>query len=172
MAQGRYRVGVDVGGTFTDLICITPDGEVILDKTPTTPPDQSVGVLTGISQLADAFGIDSRAFCANLEAFVHGTTTADNTMIEMSGAVTGLLATEGHRDEIELRRDHKENIWDPAYPPPEPIARRRARIPIPERCDFEGNVVMDLDEEAVRRGVLRLRNSAWSQSPCASSSVS
>ena len=157
MAQGGYRVGVDVGGTFTDLICITPDGQVVLDKTPTTPDDQSVGVLTGIGQLAAGFGIDRAAFCHALEAFVHGTTTADNTMIEMSGAATGLLATEGHRDEIELRRDHKENIWDPAYPPPDPIARRRARIPIPERCDFEGNVVLTLDEAAVRRGVQRLR---------------
>jgi N-methylhydantoinase A len=157
MAQGGYRVGVDVGGTFTDLICITPDGEVVLDKTPTTPADQSVGVLTGIGQLAAGFGIDTHVLCATLEAFVHGTTTADNTMIEMSGAPTGLLATEGHRDEIELRRDHKENIWDPAYPPPEPIARRRCRIPIPERCDFEGNVVLELDEMAVRRGVRRLR---------------
>jgi N-methylhydantoinase A len=150
-------VGVDVGGTFTDLICITPDGGVVLDKTPTTPTDQSVGVLTGIGQLAGAFGLDEGAFCAAIEAFVHGTTTADNTMIEMSGAPTGLLATEGHRDEIELRRDHKENIWDPAAPPPEPIARRRARIPIPERCDFEGNVVLEMDEEAVRRGVRRLQ---------------
>ncbi len=78
-------------------------------------------------------------------------------MIEMSGAITGLLATEGHRDEIELRRDHKEEIWDPAAPPPPPIARRRARIPIPERCDFEGNVVLPLDEDAVRRGVRRLQ---------------
>jgi N-methylhydantoinase A len=157
MAQGGYRVGVDVGGTFTDLICITPDGQVVLDKTPTTPEDQSAGVLTGMEQLAAGFGVDTPAFCAALEAFVHGTTTADNTMIEMSGAATGLLATEGHRDEIELRRDHKEEIWDPAAPPPEPIARRRARIPIPERCDFEGNVVLPLDEAAVRRGVQRLR---------------
>jgi N-methylhydantoinase A len=157
MAQGGYRVGVDVGGTFTDLICITPDGQVVLEKTPTTPEDQSVGVLTGVEQLAASCGIETRAFCAAVEAFVHGTTTADNAMIEMSGAPTGLLATEGHRDEIELRRDHKEEIWDPAAPPPEPIARRRARIPIPERCDFEGNVVLALDEAAVRRGVQRLR---------------
>jgi N-methylhydantoinase A len=157
MSQGGYRVGVDVGGTFTDLICITPEGDVVLDKTPTTPPDQSQGVLTGMSQLASHFGIDIESFCSALEAFVHGTTTADNTMIEMSGAATGMLATEGHRDEIELRRDHKENIWDPAAPPPEPIARRRNRIPIPERCDFEGNVVLPMDEEAVRRGVQRLR---------------
>ena len=157
MAQGGYRVGVDVGGTFTDLICITPDGQVVLDKTPTTPDDQSRGVLTGVEQLAEAFGLDPKPFCGAIEAFVHGTTTADNTMIEMSGAPTGLLATEGHRDEIELRRDHKEEIWDPTAPPPVPIARRRARIPIPERCDFEGNVVLALDEAAVRRGVRRLQ---------------
>jgi N-methylhydantoinase A len=157
MGLGGYRVGVDVGGTFTDVICITPEGSVVLDKTPTTPADQSVGVLTGLAQLASGFGLELTAFASALDAFVHGTTTADNTMIEMSGAATGLLATEGHRDEIELRRDHKENIWDPAAPPPEPIARRRNRIPIPERCDFEGAVVLDLDEDAVRRGVRRLK---------------
>ncbi len=156
-ANGRHRVGVDVGGTFTDLICITPGGEVILDKTPTTPHDQSEGVVNGLGLLAGTVGSDLAGFCGSLEAFVHGTTTADNTMIEMSGATTGLLTTEGHRDEIELRRDHKEEIWDPTYPPPVPIARRRARIPIPERLDFEGNEILALDEEAVRRGVRRLR---------------
>ena len=68
-------------------------------------------------------------------------------MIEMNGAATGLLVTEGHRDEIEMRRVHKEQIWDPSYPAPPPIARRRARIPIPERMDFEGEVLL-----AARRG--------------------
>lgn len=154
--RAGYRVGVDVGGTFTDLICITPDGEVLLDKTPTTPADQSEGVVRGVGELATSLGLRVGQFCGLLDAFVHGTTTADNTMIQMNGTPTGLLATEGHRDEIELRRDHKENIWDPAYPPPEPIARRRARIPIPERLDFEGNVLLPLDEDAVRRGVRRL----------------
>src|SRR5947208_2761877 len=152
-----YRVGIDVGGTFTDLICVTPDGRVVLDKTPTTPDDQSLGVMTGVDQLAQTQGLSIEDFCARLDSLVHGTTTADNTMIEMDGAATGLLVTEGHRDEIELRRVHKEEIWDPSYPAPPPIARRRARIPIPERMDFEGNVVMALDEDAVRRGVQRLK---------------
>ena len=88
---------------------------------------------------------------------MHGTTTADNTMIEMDGAATGLLVTAGHRDEIEMRRVHKEEIWDPTYPAPPPIARRRARIPIPERMDHQGNVMLALDEDAVRHGVRRLR---------------
>ena len=133
-----YRLGVDVGGTFTDLLCVTPDGDVVLDKTPTTDDDQSSGVMNGLSQLAERLGVPLNQLCGELEILVHGTTTADNTMIEMNGAPTGLLVTEGHRDEIELRRCHKEEIWDPNYPGPTPIARRRARVPIPERVDFEG----------------------------------
>jgi N-methylhydantoinase A len=152
-----FRVGVDVGGTFTDLICVTPEGEVALDKTPTTLDDQSTGVMNGLTQLAQRFGTTLEGFCPQLDILVHGTTTADNTMIEMNGAPTGLLVTEGHRDEIELRRCHKEAIWDPSYPGPPQIARRRARIAISERMNFEGEVVLPLDEEAVRRGVQRLK---------------
>ena len=152
-----YRVGVDVGGTFTDLICVTPAGEIVLDKTPSTLEDQSIGVMNGLGQLAERFGLSLSELCAQLEILVHGTTTADNTMIEMNGAATGLLVTEGHRDEIELRRCHKEQIWDPNAPGPIPIARRRARIPIRERIDHTGVVVHPLDEQAVRRGVQRLK---------------
>src|SRR6266536_818603 len=152
-----YRVGVDVGGTFTDLICVTPDGDVVLDKTPTTPDDQSVGVMNGLQELADRFDRPLSELCAEIDILVHGTTTADNTMIEMNGAATGLLVTEGHRDEIEMRRVHKEEIWDPTYPAPPPIARRRARIPIPERMNYRGEVLAPLDEAAVRRGVQRLK---------------
>lgn len=152
-----YRIGVDVGGTFTDLIAVTPEGEVVLDKTPTTADDQSRGVMAGLAELAEGFGLSLGELCDQLDILVHGTTTADNTMIEMDGAATGLLVTEGHRDEIEMRRVHKEQIWDPAYPAPTPIARRRARIPIPERVDFEGEVLLALDEAAVRRGVARLK---------------
>ena len=152
-----YRIGVDVGGTFTDIICVTPAGDVTLDKTPTTPDDQSTGVMKGLEQLAARFGISMSQLCGDIDILVHGTTTADNTMIEMNGAETGLLVTEGHRDEIEMRRVHKEEIWDPSYPAPPPIARRRARIPIAERIDFHGDVLTPLDEDAVRRGVQRLR---------------
>src|SRR5438552_7216561 len=152
-----YRIGVDVGGTFTDLICVTPSGEIVLDKTPSTLDDQSRGVMNGLGQLAERFGLTLPDLCAQLEILVHGTTTADNTMIEMNGAATGLLVTEGHRDEIEPRRGHKEQIWDPNYPGPIPIARRRARIPIRERMDHAGRIVLPLDEVAVRRGVQRLK---------------
>lgn len=152
-----YRIGIDVGGTFTDLICVTPDGSVVLDKTPSTLDDQSTGVMNGLGQLADRFGLTLSEFCGELEIVVHGTTTGDNTMIEMNGAPTGLLVTEGHRDEIELRRCHKEEIWDPSAPGPIPIARRRNRIAIPQRTNFEGRTLLPLDEAAVRAGVQRLR---------------
>ncbi len=152
-----YRIGVDVGGTFTDIICVTPAGDVTLDKTHTTLDDQSTGVMKGLEQLAARFEISISQLCSDIDILVHGTTTADNTMIEMNGAETGLLVTEGHRDEIEMRRVHKEEIWDPSYPAPPAIARRRARIPIAERIDFHGEVLLPLDEDAVRRGVQRLR---------------
>src|SRR5262245_10121651 len=155
--RGGYRIGVDVGGTFTDLVLVAPDGRLLIDKHPTTPADQSDGVLGGIAQLAAREGRELDALLAATAMVVHGTTTADNTMIEMSGATTGLVTSEGHRDEIEIRRGYKEDIWDPALPPPPPICPRRQRYGVPERLDFEGNVVVPLDEDAVRRALRRMK---------------
>jgi N-methylhydantoinase A len=152
-----YRIGIDVGGTFTDCVLVRPNGSLQLTKAATTPQDQSQGVIAGIEQLARAEAIGLRELLAATSVIVHGTTTADNTMIEMNGAVTGLITSAGHRDEIELRRGFKEDIWDPAIAPPPPIAPRRRRIGVPERLDFEGNVVVPLDEEAVRAALQRLR---------------
>src|SRR3989441_8177862 len=134
-----YRIGVDVGGTFTDLVLAGRHGRLVLDKHPTTPHDQAEGVLGGIALLAAREGLSREALLAATDLVVHGTTTADNTMIEMSGATTGLITSEGHRDEIEIRRGYKEDIWDPAQPPPPPICPRRRRYGVPERLDFEGN---------------------------------
>jgi N-methylhydantoinase A len=152
-----WRIGVDVGGTFTDLVMVDGAGRLVLDKHPTTPADQSDGVLGGLGQLAARAGRGLDELLAGTSLIVHGTTTADNTMIEMSGARTGLVTTEGHRDEIEIRRGFKEDIWNPALPPPPPICRRRHRYGVPERLDFEGRVVVPLDEEAVRRACRRMR---------------
>ncbi len=158
MSTPTYRIGIDVGGTFTDVVAIRSDGVVVLEKTPTTPRDQSDGVLDGINRIATAEGFDSTdAVLAATTSIVHGTTTGDNTMIQMSGAPTGLIVTEGFRDEIELRRCFKEDIWDPALGPPEPIAKRRVRLEVPERMTAEGEVDIPLDEDAVRAAVRRLR---------------
>ena len=151
-----HRIGIDVGGTFTDFILVSPGGDASLLKVPTTLEDQSLGVMEGIGKLAAGAGLSTRALLEDTDLVVHGTTTADNTMIEMNGATVGLVTTAGHRDEIDIRRGYKESIWDPAYPPPTPIARRRHRLGVPERLDFRGEVVTPLDEEAVRRAVRRL----------------
>jgi N-methylhydantoinase A len=152
-----YRIGVDVGGTFTDCVLRRPDGSLVLEKAPTTPQDQSDGVLAGLAQLAAAEGIELAELLAQTRTIVHGTTTGDNALIEMKGAPTGLIVTEGFRDEIEFRRCFKEDIWDPAAPPPPPIARRRVRIEVAERLNAEGEVETALDEEGVRKATARLR---------------
>jgi len=158
MSAPSYRIGVDVGGTFTDCVLLRPDGSLVLEKTPTTPDDQSEGVMAGILRLAEAEALpDAAALLARTESIVHGTTAADNAMIQMAGASTGLLVTEGFRDEIEMRRCFKEDIWDPSFPAPEPIARRRVRLEIPERLNAEGEVDVPLDEEVVRKATARLR---------------
>lgn len=151
-----YRIGIDVGGTFTDFVLARGAEEITPLKSATTLDDQSKGVMAGIEALARDEGLGVRELLSQTDLVVHGTTTADNTMIEMNGAETGLITTEGHRDEIEIRRGYKEDIWDPSSPPPIPIARRRRRIGVPERLDFRGDVVQPLDEEAVRRAVRRL----------------
>ena len=154
----RYEIGLDVGGTFTDCVAVGDDGTVVLEKTPTTPHDQSEGVLDGLLRLTDVLGAGSlEALLAATTRIVHGTTTADNAMIEMRGAPTGLLVTEGFRDEIEFRRCFKEDIWDPTFPPPEPIARRRVRLEVRERLTAEGEIETALDEEHLRAQVRRLR---------------
>jgi len=152
-----YRIGMDVGGTFTDFVLVRPDGELRLAKSATTPGDESLGVMNGIRALAAAEGLTPSGLLTRCERIVHSTTTADNTLIQMNGALCGLITSAGHRDQIELRRGFKEEIWDPAFPAPKPIAQRRRRFGVPERLDFEGKVVVPLDEAAVRRAALRLR---------------
>ena len=152
-----YRIGVDVGGTFTDCVLRRPDGTLAMDKVPTTPHDQSQGVLAGIARLAEAENLTVGELLSRTRTIVHGTTTADNAMIQMTGAPTGLIVTRGFRDEIEFRRCYKEDIWDPALPAPEPIARRRVRLEVDERLTSEGEIDTPLDEEQVRKAATRLR---------------
>src|SRR5439155_648581 len=105
--------------------------------------DQSIGVMEGIRELAEQRGMKTRDFLEQANLIIHGTTTADNTMIEQTGAKTGLLVTKGRRDEIELRRGYKENIWDPSAPGPFKITPRRYRLTLEERLHYQGNVLKD-----------------------------
>ncbi len=151
-----YRIGIDIGGTFTDFALLRGE-EVVLDKTLSTPDDHSLAVMEGLEKLAAREGTGLHDFLGGLEAIVHGTTVADNTLIEMNGARTGLLTTEGFRDELELRRGFKEDIWDVRLEPPAAIAPRRRRLTVPERILADGSVYKPLDEEAARRAIRRLK---------------
>jgi N-methylhydantoinase A len=151
----NYRVGIDIGGTFTDFAMLK-GSEVVLYKNLSTPEDRSLGVMSGLEKLAGMENLSLRDFLGRCEAIVHGTTVADNTLIEMNGALTGLITTEGFRDEMEYRRGYKENIWDVRLEPPVQITPRRRRLTVPERILHDGSVHKPLDEAAVRRVCRRL----------------
>jgi N-methylhydantoinase A len=151
-----YRIGIDIGGTFTDF-ALLKGSEVILHKNLSTPEDRSIGVMTGLEKLAQMEGKSTKDFLGECDAIVHGTTIADNTLIEMNGAVTGLITTEGFRDELEYRRGYKEDVWDIRLAPPVEIAPRRRRLTVPERILYTGAVHIPLDEKAVREACRRLK---------------
>lgn len=155
--EKNWVLGVDVGGTFTDLVAMKQNGELVSTKTPSTP-DQSEGVINGIKKIADLTNLSLNEFLSNCSLIVHGTTVATNTLLEYSGAKVGLLTTEGFRDEIEFRRAYKESVFSVRLPAPYQIVPRRYRIGILERLDKSGNVLTPLDEESVRASVRRLVN--------------
>jgi N-methylhydantoinase A len=151
-----YRIGIDIGGTFTDF-ALLKGSEVILHKNLSTPEDRSEGVMQGLAKLAEMEGLSPADFLSQCDAIVHGTTVADNTLIEMNGALTGLITTEGFRDELEYRRGYKEDIWDVRLPAPKQIVPRRRRVTVPERILHDGTVHKELDEAAVREACRKLR---------------
>ena len=151
-----YRVGIDIGGTFTDF-ALLKRSDVVLHKNLSTPEDRSIGVMSGLARLAQMEDLPLEGFLRQCDAIVHATTIADNTLIEMNGAVTGLITTEGFRDEVEYRRGFKEDIWDVRLPPPLEITPRRRRLTVPERILFDGSVYKPLDENAVRECCRKLR---------------
>jgi len=116
-----YRIGIDVGGTFTDVVAVDAAGRVTLVKAASTPPDPSLGVLEGLRLLADTLGTDLPSLLGATDRLVHGTTVATNALIERKGARVGLLTTEGHRDVLEMREGLKEGRYNLRMPPPVPI---------------------------------------------------
>src|ERR1700722_10729181 len=106
------RIGIDVGGTFTDLVAVDSDGISTLAKVASTPDDPSVGVIAGLEQLAKMFGDTLAALLENTERIVHGTTVATNALLEHKGAKVGLLTTEGHRNVIEMREGLKGGSYN------------------------------------------------------------
>jgi N-methylhydantoinase A/oxoprolinase/acetone carboxylase beta subunit len=151
------RLGVDVGGTFTDLIYVDDEsGQVVVHKLPTTPDDPSRGTVQGIRELTGEAGASPEV----LDQVFHGTTIATNIVIEHTGARVGMITTEGYRDILHIARHKKplnfSNYQDLPWQR-YPIVRRRYRLTVPERITAEGSVLVPLDEERAREQVRRLR---------------
>jgi N-methylhydantoinase A len=153
----RYQIGIDVGGTFTDVVVAGGPSSTYL-KVPTRSAAQAEGVREGLERAAERLGLDVPDLLARTDRIVHGTTIATNMMIEGTGSRVGFLTTEGFRDEIEYRRGLKEEIYDPCLPPPRPLVRRRYRLTVPERIGADGSELTALDEEAVRARIGELRS--------------
>ena len=138
-ARAPYRVGVDVGGTFTDLIAYGPGGSLHSAKVPSLPGEQWRGVLDALSSLGVAPG--------SIHAFVHGTTIATNALLERKGASTGLVTTEGFRDLLEIGKGRRliGGLFDPEWRRPAPIVPRDRRLEVPERIAADGSVVRSPD---------------------------
>lgn len=152
-----YRIGIDVGGTFTDFTLVQGDGRLLLWKEDTTPNDPSRAVERGLDALAAQLDLSSRELLEEVELFVHGTTTATNLLIERNGPVIGLLSNEGFRDVLYFRNGHKPERFNLHLAPPEPLIDRWLRIGVPGRFDSNGNELQLLDEASVRAAAHQFR---------------
>ena len=152
-ASARYRIGFDIGGTFTDFILLdTQHSEIRLHKWLTTPQDPSVGALEGLAELLQAAGLT----LADIADVVHGTTLVTNALIERSGARVGLITTRGFRDILEMGTEQRYDIYDLFLQFPDPLVPRRHRLEVTERMDRDGNVLTKLDAGEVRAAAQRL----------------
>jgi len=156
--SGRLRLGVDVGGTFTDLLLLDErNGKTFMAKVPSTPQDSSQGVLNGIEKICRIANIDPR----DVTEVMHGTTVATNTVLTSSGALVGLVTTKGYRDVLQIARSYVPGglggwvIWNKKPP----LALLEHTIEANERMDARGNVVVPLDEDALRRDLRGLLSS-------------
>ncbi|HTW88583.1 MAG TPA: hydantoinase/oxoprolinase family protein [Candidatus Binataceae bacterium] len=150
------QIGIDVGGTFTDFV-VAAEGNIFAGKVSTTPRDEATGILNAVAAIAANRGLSVHNVLADTEVIVLGTTVVTNTMLEYSGANTGMLTTKGFRDVIELRAGYKESHFDIKLPAPYPIVPRQKRLGVAERINYLGEVVIALDEAEVREAVRKLK---------------
>src|SRR3954452_4801568 len=162
-----FTIGIDVGGTYTDLVAIDQNGQTVFAKSPSTPSDQSIGVMTGLAEIARRLKLTRREMLAATRRIVHGTTVATNALLERKGAKTALLTTAGHRDVIEMREGLKGDRYDLRSPPPEPLVPRELRFGVSERLDPAGDVVIPLDDQSLGDAIAAIsRTDAKSVAVC------
>lgn len=148
-----YTLGVDIGGTFIDFTLKDEEsGTVRFDKEPTTTENPAVGALEGSQRILEENGVDFE----EVQTIVHGTTLVSNTLIEQTGAKTGLIATEGTRDILEMRRGYRYDIFDFQIEYPEPLVPRQRRVEVEERVDATGEILAPLEEDEIQEAVSSL----------------
>src|SRR5438093_544749 len=146
----RYRVGIDVGGTFTDLALIDEEsGKLYTSKSPSTPANPIDGVMSVLNKLELPF--------ADVGALVHGTTVATNALLERRGARTALIASKGFRDVVFIQRMNRKHHYDLQWDKPTPLAERRFCQEVDERVNYLGEILRPLDEVAARQVVVDLK---------------
>ena len=145
-----WRVGIDVGGTFTDLVVADSEGRTAVFKVPSVPEDPGEGVVAGLRKAADSLNLHLLDFLGQVEFFLHGSTVATNTLLEGRGARVGLLTTRGFRDSLEARRGLRKNPWDHRTPFPPVLVPRYLRRPVSGRIGSDGLEIEPLRHEDVR----------------------
>jgi N-methylhydantoinase A len=145
-----YKIGVDVGGTFTDIVLQDRSGRMAHGKVPSIPGNEAQAVINALGLMAEREQRPLPTFLAEVDVINFGTTVATNAMLQHRGVPTAMLTTRGFRDILELRRGFKEILFDIRLPPPQQIVRREWRLPIAERVDHAGGVLTALDEDEVR----------------------
>src|SRR5437588_4549497 len=154
-----YRIGVDVGGTYTDLVATDETGRTVFAKSPSTPSDQSIGVMAGLEELARRLNVTRAEMLAATDRLVHGTTVATNALLERKGAKVALLTTEGHRDVVEMREGLKPDRYDLRSPPPEPLVPRELRFGVRERTRANGEATIPLDTKSLDDAIAHITKS-------------
>jgi N-methylhydantoinase A len=145
----EYRIGIDVGGTFTDFLLTSEDGNSEIFKVLSTPEDPSIGLMNGLLEMAASKDTSLQEFIRNVMTIVHGTTVTTNAVLTRRGAKTGLLTTKGLRDALEMRRGIREEQYNNRYTNVEPLVPRYLRYPVKERLDYKGDILREIEESDV-----------------------
>lgn len=148
-----WRIGVDIGGTFTDMALIDAAGTLRVFKSPSTPSDPSQGVVRVLEVAAAELGVTVGDLLRRCRLFVHGSTIATNTILERKGVTVGMLVTEGFRDFLEIRRGLRADQWDHRAPFPPVLVPRYLRRPVRGRLDRDGREESPLNADDVRDAV-------------------
>ena len=148
-----YRIGIDIGGTFTDLVAVDAAGLVTIAKYPTTPQDPSLGLVEGLRVLAEEVGVSRSKMLEDTSLIIHGTTVATNALLEGKGAKVGMLTTDGFRDVLEQREGLKPDRYNVRMKTQPVMVPRSLRLPIIERTRFDGGSEIALDEESVHNAI-------------------